>query len=118
MHTQVMLRIAALLLRHLFPPVALPPVAAPPPAPPLAVPLDQTPPHCDELVLHKPGTCFYCDEYPDIQANRVAAHVRFTGEPGPASWRPCPSEAVRAAAVIHQWPGNRPHHNGVPGGGY
>jgi hypothetical protein len=70
------------------------------------------------LVLHKPGDCAYCDKHPDIQADRIAAHVRFTGEQEPADWRPCPSEVERPADLIHRWPGNRPYRDGVPDGVY
>lgn len=74
----------------------------------ITVPLNATPPHCDPLVLHRPGSCKYCDGYPAVQRNRQRAHVRFTGEESPASYAPCPSELHRSADLIHEWPGNRP----------
>lgn len=35
-------------------------------------------PHCNTEVLHAPGTCAYCDEFPDRQAQRVASNTPFT----------------------------------------
>lgn len=64
--------------------------------------LDRAPfPHCDDLVLHAPGECKYCDHYPDRQAERVSSGVNFTGHgPDPASGR-------RPLEIINRWPGNR-----------
>ena len=72
-------------------------------------------PHCDHRVLHAPGACQFCDEYPERQAGRIAAMICFTGEDpelkqgGP--WISCPSDAFRGLAGAHVWEGNRP----VPG---
>jgi hypothetical protein len=35
-------------------------------------------PHCNTEVLHAPGTCVYCDLYPDRQAQRQASNTPFT----------------------------------------
>ena len=35
-------------------------------------------PHCNTEVLHAPGTCRYCDEFPDRQAMRTASGTSFT----------------------------------------
>jgi hypothetical protein len=35
-------------------------------------------PHCNAEVLHAPGTCQYCDMFPDRQAARQASHTPFT----------------------------------------
>jgi hypothetical protein len=35
-------------------------------------------PHCNSDVLHAPGTCHYCDDYPDRQALRAAGGTPFT----------------------------------------
>lgn len=35
-------------------------------------------PHCNTEVLHAPGTCQYCDLYPDRQAMRSASGTPFT----------------------------------------
>lgn len=42
-------------------------------------------PHCDPLVLHEPGTCVFCDKYPDRQNARINRRVAFTGEHHPLS---------------------------------
>jgi hypothetical protein len=36
-------------------------------------------PHCDQRVLHAPGSCQYCDAYPKYQELRVAWGINFTG---------------------------------------
>lgn len=35
-------------------------------------------PHCNSEVLHAPGTCKYCDLYPDRQSMRSASGTPFT----------------------------------------
>lgn len=35
-------------------------------------------PHCNSEVLHAPGTCYYCDMYPDRQEMRIASNTPFT----------------------------------------
>lgn len=35
-------------------------------------------PHCNSEVLHAPGTCQYCDMYPDRQQMRIASNTPFT----------------------------------------
>lgn len=65
-------------------------------------------PHCDELVLHAPGECRYCDVYAsDLQADRVAQGINFTGHSDPDKAQ-CPAEVRRPNAIINLWGGNRP----------
>lgn len=35
-------------------------------------------PHCNSEVLHAPGVCHYCDQYPDRQKTRAASGTAFT----------------------------------------
>lgn len=42
--------------------------------------------HCNPEVLHAPGVCDYCDEYPDRQAARAASGGGFT-PPEANGWR-------------------------------
>lgn len=63
-------------------------------------------PHCDSSILHAPGECEACDEYPDWQAFRTAQRISFTGQTDPDR-APCPSEHFRPAETRDQWPGNR-----------
>lgn len=67
-------------------------------------------PHCDELVLHAPTKCVYCDLYSERQAARIRDGIAFTGEPptrgGPE--KPCPSTQRRPLERINRWPGNTP----------
>lgn len=65
-------------------------------------------PHCDQRVLHSPGTCKYCDEYPEWQDARNMWDINFTGEHDPNKTL-CPSEAKRDIDTIERWPGNRPY---------
>lgn len=62
-------------------------------------------PHCDQSILHAPGKCQYCDEYPDWQEMREVQRINFTGE-NDADKAPCPSEAFRPAEVRDRWGGN------------
>lgn len=66
----------------------------------------KTYPHCDWLVLHKPGECQYCDMSPDLQQFRIENNVNFTGESDPSKIS-CPAERNRPVDVINQWPGNQ-----------
>lgn len=34
--------------------------------------------HCNTEVVHAPGACKYCDEFPDRQAQRQASNTPFT----------------------------------------
>jgi len=73
-----------------------------------------SPPHCDELVLHAPGECRFCDQVPHLQAARQAVGVAFSGhdpEPGQAT---CPSELPRTRETVARWPGNRAWPQGEP----
>lgn len=75
------------------------------------VPINQTPPHCDRLVLHAPGECDFCDHYPSFQRRRILDGVRFTGHSDTGGDTvSCPSEVYRPSNVIHLWGGNRPRH--------
>lgn len=65
-------------------------------------------PHCDSLVLHKPGACIYCDRYPERQNDRIQNRVAFTGEERERFGHPCPSTIRRPLDIINEWPGNRP----------
>lgn len=64
-------------------------------------------PHCDSLILHRRGSCQYCDSHPDWQALRIAWEINFTGEADPQK-APCPSAKYRPAYQAHRWHGNRP----------
>lgn len=64
-------------------------------------------PHCDSAVLHAPGTCEYCDEFPEWQRARQAWGIAFTSYPPKNGQLPCPSEVRRDIDVINKWPGNR-----------
>jgi hypothetical protein len=35
-------------------------------------------PHCNSEVLHAPGTCVYCDDFPDKQTARAVSGTPFT----------------------------------------
>lgn len=69
-------------------------------------------PHCDDLVLHAPGDCEYCDEYENRQGLRILHGIAFTGQAlasdgGP--WyaaRPCPATLLRSVEKIDRWYGN------------
>lgn len=65
-------------------------------------------PHCDQRVLHAPGTCQYCDEYPDRQKARTEMSICFTGQTPDSFKGPCPSDYHRGIAGAHVWPGNNP----------
>ncbi len=64
-------------------------------------------PHCDPSILHGPGECGACDQYPDWQQMRDAQLINFTGgcDDGKA---PCPSVYFRKAEDRDRWGGNRP----------
>jgi hypothetical protein len=63
------------------------------------------PPHCDAAILHAPGVCEYCDEYPQWQELRMVWRVNFTGEML-AGMTPCPSVWFRDPLVRDLWGGN------------
>lgn len=63
-------------------------------------------PHCDSGVLHAPGSCEFCDNYPDLQAARLDARVNFTGQ-NVKGFDPCPATVRRSLDRIEQWHGNR-----------
>lgn len=68
--------------------------------------------HCDQRILHAPGECPFCDEYPVAQALRVQWGIAFSGQqPTDEQPLPCPADAAVAAGRrgdYNQWPGNRP----------
>jgi hypothetical protein len=64
-------------------------------------------PHCDSNVLHAPGECEYCDEYPVFQEMRLLGKVNFTGHNDPTKL-PCPATVFRPVETINKWPGNTP----------
>ncbi len=59
-------------------------------------------PHCDMNVLHAPGKCVFCDDYPAAQNNRLVDGVNFTGD------GPDPATEIRPLEVIEHWYGNVP----------
>lgn len=64
-------------------------------------------PHCDPSILHSPGSCEYCDHYPDWQEHRKVAQIAFSDEnPPPDDKAPCPSTHFRPPGVRDQWGGN------------
>lgn len=65
-------------------------------------------PHCDSSVLHAPGECRYCDNYPQAQQERIDQKLNFTGQNKPG-FGTCPSEVRRSLKIINAWPGNRPY---------
>lgn len=65
-------------------------------------------PHCDSTVLHAPGECEYCDDYPDWQEYRQLAHIAFTGQDANDRLSPCPSMWLRTPEVRDRWFGNAP----------
>lgn len=72
-------------------------------------------PHCDARVLHAPGECRFCDEYPLLQKAREVWGIAFTGRglDGHAAIL-CPSDMARGVGGAHTWPGNRPTRPGGP----
>lgn len=64
-------------------------------------------PHCDDLVLHAPNHCQYCDMYPEKQQERIKSGTNFTGEHNPTKYS-CPAELRRSEELINKWSGNRP----------
>ncbi len=65
-------------------------------------------PHCDELVLHAPGICSFCDKLPELQKLRVMWKINFTGQ-NKKDYRKCPAELRRKVETINKWYGNVPH---------
>lgn len=64
-------------------------------------------PHCDQYVLHRPGSCQYCDAHPDWQELRALWGINFTGD-NDDNKIPCPSTRRRPLNTVHAWPGNQP----------
>ena len=68
-------------------------------------------PHCDQYVLHSPGTCEVCDHFPLYQALRIMWEIDFTNTMHDGNL-PCPAKVRRDESVINQWHGNRPKPDG------
>lgn len=66
-------------------------------------------PHCDDLVLHAPGECIYCDLHSLEQHERIRDGINFTGQNDPTK-SACPSTFQRPLSTINRWAGNRPSH--------
>lgn len=64
-------------------------------------------PHCDELILHAPGECDVCDQYPDWQRLRRMWGVAFTGHEPIGNELGCPAERRRRYSILNLWPGNK-----------
>ncbi len=80
-------------------------------------------PHCDQMVLHAPGDCGYCDEHPEWQVLRRVWGIAFTGHapglvypdyPAAGYQLPCPSDLRRGQGGAHVWGGNRPTNVEAP----
>jgi hypothetical protein len=57
--------------------------------------------HCDNLVLHRPGECHYCDKHAaGAQAVRQRVGIPFSGFPG------APDALFRPDDVVRRWSGN------------
>lgn len=66
-------------------------------------------PHCDQRVLHAPGDCDTCDDFPLLQKARQVWGIAFTGQPtSREAPQPCPSDAARGIGKAHAWHGNTP----------
>ena len=63
-------------------------------------------PHCDGRVLHSPGLCPYCDNYPDDQHKRLDNDIPFTDQL--KDDEPLLPGEDRTAGSSRSWPGNRP----------
>jgi hypothetical protein len=61
-------------------------------------------PHCDSRILHAPGECTYCDQYPEWQDLRKVWGINFTGKTEP-SLQPCPADKARGGSH-KMWYGN------------
>lgn len=62
-------------------------------------------PHCDSSVLHRPGKCQHCDNYPGWQEYREIARINFSNEHDKDK-APCPSTYFRKEETINKWWGN------------
>lgn len=74
-------------------------------------------PHCDSRLLHAPLECVHCDHYPEMQQERIANKINFTGHYDKDK-EICPAEVARNLPNIERWPGNRPRKEGEEGTGY
>lgn len=62
--------------------------------------------HCDSLVLHAPGECYYCDGHSQVQELRRRLGIPFSGQPG------APDALLRSDDTIRRWSGNTPVKRG------
>jgi hypothetical protein len=69
-------------------------------------------PHCDQLILHAPGECMYCDKHPEWQELREAWGIAYTGYEPEAGEMPCPADNARPGGKCEAWPGNKARPNG------
>lgn len=67
-----------------------------------------TAPHCDQMVLHAPGECRFCDALPLWQQLRETWGIAFTGHDPSTGQVPCPADVRRGRGGAHAWAGNRP----------
>jgi hypothetical protein len=72
----------------------------------LSVEIHGTVPHCDSNILHRLGTCDYCDERLELHSARRVLCINYTGEYEEALLI-CPSERDRPLETIERWGGNR-----------
>lgn len=71
-------------------------------------------PHCDQRILHEPGSCWACDLYPDWQKLRELWGIAFTGAPTSGDM-PDPADYHRPPGSLsdhRQWPNNRADKEG------
>lgn len=62
-------------------------------------------PHCDSRIVHAQNTCKYCDNYPELQRERIDNNINFTNTTDPNKAL-CPAIAARGERVNY-WQGNR-----------
>lgn len=64
-------------------------------------------PHCDDLIVHRPGDCSICDDTAEeLQTLRIRHNVNFTGESDPSKL-PDPATESRDLQTMNRWPGNQ-----------
>lgn len=73
----------------------------------MSIPEFPVPPHCDPTILHAPGSCKWCDLYPEWQNLRRTWSINFTNEYD-IEKAPCPSVYFREVGARDRWGGNRP----------
>jgi hypothetical protein len=66
-------------------------------------------PHCDQRIVHAPGECWACDQFPDFQELRRMWGIAYTGHTPGDGELPCPGDYHRppgSPSDHRQWPGN------------